>query len=94
MAGTISVIGKARAGLFADHRVFGAVAAQGDLVVLHPRAVQAEDADMADMVMAAGVDAAGDLDLQRADLMLQLQRLEMVAKFLRDGIERAVASAQ
>ena len=34
------------------------------------------------MVMSAGVDATGDLDLQRADLVLQFQRLEMGGDFL------------
>ena len=50
---------------------------------------------MADMVMAAGVDAARDLDLQLADLARpparSAKRREMSCAI---GIERAVASAQ
>ncbi len=43
-------------------------AAERDLVEFGTLLLDAEDADMADMVMAAGVDAAGNLDLQLADL--------------------------
>jgi hypothetical protein len=49
---------------------------------------------MADMVMPAGVDAARDLDLQRADVVLQLQLVEARAISCATGIDRAVASAQ
>ena len=49
---------------------------------------------MADMVVAAGVDAAGDLDLQLADLLLPLRVGEAAAIAWAIGIERALASAQ
>ena len=49
---------------------------------------------MADMVVAAGIDAAGDLDLQRTDLVLPLRIGEARAIACAIGIERAVASAQ
>src|SRR5690606_22822529 len=38
-------------------------AADGDLIPLDPVLVDAEDADVADMVMPAGIHAAGHLDL-------------------------------
>ena len=45
-------------------------AAERELVELLALLLDAEDADMADVVMAAGIDAAGDLDLELADLGL------------------------
>ena len=40
---------------------------QGDLVELLALLIDAQDADVAHVVVAAGVDAAADLDLQLAD---------------------------
>src|SRR6056297_3967920 len=51
----------------------GVIAAKRDLVILDPGAVEAQNTDMADMVMPARVDAARNLDFQVADLMLQLE---------------------
>src|SRR5262252_9845965 len=51
---------------FPQARVFRARAAQEDLVVFHALPIDAQDPDVADMVMAAGVDAARDLDLELA----------------------------
>src|SRR6202012_673671 len=42
-------------------------AADGDLINLLAVLLDAENADMADMVMAAGIDAAGYIDVQPAD---------------------------
>src|SRR4029079_17786952 len=69
---------------FADRRVLVGGAAQRHLIELGALLLDAEDADMADMVMAAGIDAAGDLQLQLADLALALQRGEALRDFLRD----------
>src|SRR5665213_1710241 len=52
-------------------------AAQGDLVELLAVLVDAEQADMADMMMAARIDAAGDLDLELADLALARREREI-----------------
>src|SRR5476649_654771 len=60
------------------------VAAQAQLVLLHAVPVDAQDADVADMVMAAGVDAARDLDLEVADIVLACQLREMSRDALRD----------
>ena len=69
-------------------------AAERDLVGLFACALEAENADMADVMMAAGVDAAGNLDLQRTDLARARAVAEALGDALGDGIERAVASAQ
>ena len=70
-------------------------AAERDLVGLLAGALEAEDADVADVVMAAGVDAAGDLDLQRTDALAPARRRRIVSAMRwATGIERAVASAQ
>src|SRR5688572_10568450 len=70
------------------------VAAQADLVELDAVLVDAEDADVADMMMAAGVDAARDLYLQVADVVLARQAREVVEMRCATGIERALARAQ
>src|SRR6478735_6816174 len=58
--------------------------ADGDLVDLLAVLLDAENADMTDMVMAAGVDAAGDVDVQPADQIGQLMIGEAPRQFLRD----------
>src|SRR5262245_55590281 len=52
----------------ADRGVLVGAAAEGDLVELLAVLIDAQDADMAHMMMTAGIDAAGDLDLQLADI--------------------------
>src|SRR5262245_13519003 len=52
----------------AERGILVGAAAEGDLVELLAVLIDAQNADMADMVMAAGIDAAGDLDLQFADI--------------------------
>src|SRR4051812_19787814 len=59
------------------------VAAQAQLVELDAVLVDAQDADVADMVMAAGIDAARDLDLEVADIMLARKLGEVVGDALR-----------
>src|SRR6185437_8088081 len=49
------------------------LAAERDLIELLPLLLDAENADMADMVMAAGIDAAGNIDVQPADIPLQVE---------------------
>jgi hypothetical protein len=70
-------------------------AAERHLVEFRALLLDAEDADMADMVMAAGVDAAGNLELQLADVALALERSPKRREIAcATGIERALASAQ
>ena len=88
-------IGQRRARSGADAGVLVGAAAEGDLVELLALLVDAENADMADMVMAAGIDAAGNLDLQLADVVLaRLDRRKRSVICCAIGIERALASAQ
>src|SRR5215831_21255464 len=56
----------------AQARILRAGAAQEDLIVLDALPIDAQDPDVADMVMAAGVDAARDLDLELAQIVLAL----------------------
>src|SRR5579883_2347789 len=64
----------------AERRVLVGAAADGDLVELFAVLVDAEDADMADVMMAAGIDAARNLDVEIADLAVA--RGEMRAEAL------------
>src|SRR5262249_5076363 len=59
------------------------VAAQAQLVELDAVLVDAQDADVANMMMAAGVDAARDLDLEIADVVLPGNLGEMLRDALR-----------
>src|SRR3982750_4327253 len=64
---------KAAADDFANRGVLVGRSAKRHLVELGALLLDAEDTDMADMVVAAGIDAAGNLQLQFADLALPLQ---------------------
>jgi hypothetical protein len=66
-----------------------------DLIEFLAFTVHAEDADVAGVMVPAGIDAAGDLDLQRADLLLPAGFGEALGNALgnRDGAgigERAI----
>src|SRR6185503_16613086 len=54
---------------FAQRRFAALAAAYRDLVPLGPVLVDAEDADMADVMVAAGVHAAGDVEVELADVV-------------------------
>jgi hypothetical protein len=88
------VLAEARPQDFADGRVFRAGAAQLQLVEFDAFLVDAENADMARMMMAAGVDAAGNLDLQFADIALAFEIGEALGERCAIGIERALARSQ
>src|SRR3954451_15959702 len=83
----------------ADRRLVVGAAAQRDLVKFLALLVEAENADVPDMMMAAGVDAARDLDLQLADPALALQGREPRADRLCNrnrarGGQRAIVHAR
>src|SRR4051812_17743402 len=63
------LVGKRRAEHRAYSGVFRARATQSELVELLALLIDAENADVPDVVVPAGVDAAADLDLQLADLL-------------------------
>src|SRR5690606_7045161 len=75
---------KARPDDLADRSLFGGVAPQGNLVKLAALLFDAQNADMADMVVAASIDATGNLDLEIADFGLTLRFGEFARDFLRD----------
>ena len=76
------VFGESRADDVADRSGFVAGAAKSDLVKFDALLIDAENADMADMVVAAGVDAARDFQLQLADVALAVEVGEAFARRL------------
>src|SRR6202789_584192 len=68
----------------ADAGILRARAAQLKLVEFDTLLVDAQDADVAGVMMAAGIDAAGDLDLELADLVLAVEIGEALGDLLRD----------
>src|SRR5215470_12206308 len=83
----------------ADRGVLVGAAAEGDLVELGAVLVDPEDADVPHMMVAAGIDAAGDFDLQLADVEQPGEIGEMLADLLRHrdraGVgERAIVEAR
>src|SRR5690349_2414653 len=92
------VTGKTRPENGADRGALARGAAERDLVELLALLIESQDSDVADMMMAAGVDAAGDVDLERPDLMLPVEIGEAPGDRLRDRNgarrrERAVVEA-
>ena len=77
-------IGNGRADQRAHLRVLVGTAADRDLVKFLAVLLDAENADVADMVMAAGVDAAGDVDVQPPDHLGGIVIGEAPGQFLRD----------
>src|SRR5680860_238524 len=69
----------------ADGGIVLGVAAERDLVKLGAFLVDAQDADIAGMVMAASVDAARHIKPQRADQLLPLRIFEALGDLLGDG---------
>src|ERR1700732_2667671 len=55
-----------------DRRLIVGRAAEGDLINLLSVFIGAEQADMAHMMVAAGVDTAGDIEIEGADRRLAL----------------------
>src|SRR3989338_635196 len=68
----------------ADGGLFVRRAAKRHLVIFDALLVDAQDADMADMVVSTGIDAARRVDLQLADLMLTLDVGEALRNLLRE----------
>ena len=69
----------------AEAGVGAGLAAQSNLVIFNPPLFEPEDPYRADMVVAAGVDAARDLDAQFADLALAIGVGEAFADCFGDG---------
>src|SRR5208337_1486445 len=60
-------------------------AAERQLIGLRPGLLQSENADMADMMMSAGINAAGNIDLELADVPRPRAIAEPLRNTLRDG---------
>ena len=76
-------------------REFALVAADLDLVPLLAVLVDAEDADVADVVVAAGIHAAGDVEVELADVVQVVEVVEALAGSpAATGIDLALASEQ
>jgi hypothetical protein len=85
MASTTPSRIEARPHDLADRDIFRSRSAERDLVIFDALLVDAEDADMPGMVMPAGVDAAGDLELQFANIALAGQIGKAFRNLLCDG---------
>ena len=73
MSSTTSATSRVRHGRTdqrAELRILVGAAAERDLIELLAVLLDAENADMADMMMAAGIDAAGNVDVQPAEVAL------------------------
>ena len=87
-------LGHRRADHGADGGVLVVAAADGDLVELLAVLLDAQNADMADMVVAAGVDAAGNLDRHLAELRATSRSRKRRPNAWAIGMERALARLQ
>src|SRR4051812_18167543 len=87
------VLVEARAGDLGLADVLVPRAAEQQLVALTAFAIDAQDADVARVVVSAGVDAAGNLDLQLAQVLLALLVGETLGKLLRDRDRAGIGEA-
>src|SRR6478736_5581069 len=67
--------------------------ADRDLIELLVVLLDAENADVADMMMAAGVDAAGDVDVQPAEIARHVEVAEAAGDLLRDRDRARIGEA-
>src|SRR3546814_9040933 len=74
--------------------VFGTRTAEQQLVIFGALAVDAKDADLAGMMVAAGVDAARDLDLELANVELTLHVRKTLRNLLRQRSEEHTSELQ
>src|SRR5215471_3946039 len=72
---------------------FVCTTAQGDLVELLAVFLDAQNADMADMVMAAGIDAARNVDVQPAQVASEIEITEPARQLLGDRNSAGVGKA-
>src|ERR1700719_1226228 len=77
----------------AEFRVLVGAAADRQLVIFLAVLLDAENADVADMVMAAGVDAAGNVDVQPAEAAGEAEIAEAARQLLGDGNRARIGEA-
>src|SRR5262249_30719851 len=68
-------------------------AADGDLVIFLAVLLDAEDADVADVMMATSIDAAGDIDVQPAEIARQIEIAEAARDLLRHRDRACIGQA-
>ena len=74
-----SRVGHRRTDQRAERGVLVGAAAERDLIELLAVLLDAENADVADVMMAAGIDAAGNVDVQPAEIARQIEVAEAAA---------------
>src|SRR5271154_875796 len=84
-------IGHRRPDQRAERGILVGLAAERDLIKLLAVLLDAENADMADMVMAAGIDAAGNIDVQPAEVAGEIAVAEAPRNLLADRNRRRIA---
>src|SRR5579884_2784059 len=77
-------VGHRRPDQRAERRILVGLAAERDLIKLLAVLFDAENANMADVMMAAGVDAAGNVDVQPAEIARAVEVAEPPRDLLRD----------
>src|SRR5438046_1239188 len=76
-------IGHGRPDQRAERRVLIGAAADRHLKIFFAILLDAEKADMADVMMAAGVDAAGNVDVQPPEIAREVEIAEAASQLLR-----------
>src|SRR5208282_6147837 len=69
------------------------LAAERDLIKLLAVFLHTKNADVADVVMAAGIDAAGNIDMQAAEIVRQIGIAEAPRDLLRDRDRARIGEA-
>src|SRR6266566_6700724 len=77
----------------AELRVLVGAAGDRDLIILLAVLLDAEDADVADVVMATRVDAAGNVDVQPVEAAREIEIAEPAGQFLRDRDRARIGEA-
>src|ERR1700674_780232 len=77
--------GERRSDDLSQRGVVALAPADGHLVELRALLVDAEDADVADVMVAAGIHAAGDVEVQLADVVQVIEIVEAALDRLGDG---------
>src|SRR6218665_753426 len=88
-----AVFGEAGAGDRAERHILRARAAERQLVILDALTIDTEDADMAGMVVATGIDAAADLELELAEFALAADVREARRDLLRERYRAGIGEA-
>src|SRR6202011_1922982 len=77
----------------AERRVLVGLAAERDLIKFLAVLLDAKNADMADMVMTAGIDASGNVDVHPAEVARQIAVTKTPRDLLRDRDRTRIGKA-